>query len=315
MTPLPDVSVIIPCYNSAATIVRAIESVRNQLGVTTEIILVDDGSTDDSVSLASKASGGELIVHSLNGPSGTAYARNQGLKLAKGEWIQFLDADDTLHPEKLGRQIASAQDADIVFSDWYVIVNGQIREKQKPHRFANTSHKLEMILQGNRLHSASPLSRRRLVERVGWFNETLYHEDWEYWVRLFSFAPRARYCQGFLSNYHRSETGKSWSATKSVEENLAVLEFLAAEPRYAGYRETIEEAVRKNRFDLFLLYREEGRTRQAQQQLEKMERLGPLEKLVVMLIKTGLFSQLIRRGLGVKKVRRMLAEQIERFRA
>src|SRR6476469_10380978 len=104
------VSVIIPCYNSAAFVWRAIESVFRQTCLDWELLLVDNGSTDGTQAL--------LETYARQRPSqvrvftelkkGAPAARNKGLHEAKGAWLQFLDADDELLPEKLQTQMKIA---------------------------------------------------------------------------------------------------------------------------------------------------------------------------------------------------------------
>src|SRR5437762_10442063 len=100
---MPDISVIIPCFNAEHFIREAIESVLQQTHCDFEIIVVDDGSTD----------GSRAIVESIGptiglvcGPNlGASAARNRGTRLAKGEFIQYLDADDVLAPDALARRV------------------------------------------------------------------------------------------------------------------------------------------------------------------------------------------------------------------
>src|SRR5215469_1771144 len=95
----PSVSIVIPCYNAARWVGAAVESALRQSYANVEVIVVDDGSTDGSAAIiTNKYPSVSLICTPNRGPGA---ARNQGLRAAHGEWIQFLDADDVLHPEKL----------------------------------------------------------------------------------------------------------------------------------------------------------------------------------------------------------------------
>ncbi|SUC45396.1 Chondroitin polymerase [Providencia stuartii] len=99
------VSVVIPCYNSENWIAKAIQSIDNQTFKNIEIIIVDDGSTDNSVNVIKniKISLPILIINQEN--SGPSLARNNGVKYAKGDYIAFLDADDEWHPDKIQTQL------------------------------------------------------------------------------------------------------------------------------------------------------------------------------------------------------------------
>ena len=95
----PRFSVIIPAYNSAATLGRAVESVLSQTWAAHEIIVVDDGSSDDSLQIARSYGGSVQVIHQEN--AGVSVARNRGVEIATGNWLAFLDADDWYYPDRL----------------------------------------------------------------------------------------------------------------------------------------------------------------------------------------------------------------------
>jgi glycosyltransferase involved in cell wall biosynthesis len=100
----PLVSAIIPCFNSAATLGRAIESVRRQTYRHIEIIAIDDGSRDETPALLrAEAVRGVIVITQANG--GVPVARNSGIAAARGEFVAFLDSDDEWHPHKTARQV------------------------------------------------------------------------------------------------------------------------------------------------------------------------------------------------------------------
>src|ERR1700759_691842 len=128
------ISVIIPCYNCAGFIHRAVDSVLRQTYHNTEIILVNNNSTDDTLFLMKDyefAHPGKIHVYSEY-KKGAPAARNCGLNKAKGEWIQFLDADDELLPNKLQVQydLAISANADVIAGDCLLKynINGKVTE-------------------------------------------------------------------------------------------------------------------------------------------------------------------------------------------
>ena len=102
-----EVSVIIPAFNAADTIVRAIDSVRSQNTPSLEIIVIDDGSVDDTVNVVRSCirAGENIQLIKMPKNSGVSAARNAGIKVARGKFLAFLDADDIWLPEKLRKQI------------------------------------------------------------------------------------------------------------------------------------------------------------------------------------------------------------------
>ncbi|WP_254522932.1 glycosyltransferase family 2 protein [Natrinema caseinilyticum] len=109
------VSVVIPTYNRAAKLPNAIDSALEQTIDDLEVIVVDDGSTDDTESVLARYDDQRVrpVVHATN--QGANVARNTGIDHARGEYIAFLDSDDSWHPQKLERQLASLEDRS---SDW-----------------------------------------------------------------------------------------------------------------------------------------------------------------------------------------------------
>ena len=118
------VSIITPCYNSERYIKQTIISVQNQTLSDWELIVVDDGSTDNSANIVSQIS--EIdnrikLIKKENG--GSASARKLGLSLARGKYIQFLDADDTIDPNKLQYQVTlmDQKHLDVTYTDWCMV--------------------------------------------------------------------------------------------------------------------------------------------------------------------------------------------------
>lgn len=122
-------SVIIPLYNKAPYVAKAIESVLGQTYRDFEVIVIDDGSTDQSLEVAKTFENKSITIVSQSN-SGVSTARNNGVKLAKYPYICFLDADDWWHPtflEEMKRLITDFPDAGIYGSGYYIVKNGQER--------------------------------------------------------------------------------------------------------------------------------------------------------------------------------------------
>ena len=120
------VSVCIPCFDSVRWIAQAVQSALDQTWPDVEVIVVDDGSTDGSLAVLENFGGKIRLISGAH--RGGNHARNEAVRAATGEWIQFLDADDYLEPEKIARQLAetcSGADADVLYSPvWIETVKG-----------------------------------------------------------------------------------------------------------------------------------------------------------------------------------------------
>jgi glycosyltransferase involved in cell wall biosynthesis len=188
------VSIIVPAFNSGEYIENTIESVIQQTYSNIEIIIVDDGSTDDTVTRAKnklKISGKKWQVLSLGENRGPSAARNAGCAAASGSWLQFLDSDDLLMPGKIEIEMEVAADQDqrtaVVYSPWGwgFFENGQMQWLGPTKRpFIAEKHPI-MCLTGCRPLLGSSIVRRSALQEIGGFDEGLrFWECEEINVRL-----------------------------------------------------------------------------------------------------------------------------------
>ena len=179
------VSVIITNYNYAEFISQAVESVLQQEYKNIEIIIVDDGSTDNSLEVLSKFGNSIKVIKKKNG--GVSSARNLGTKYSSGEYIAFLDADDYWDPRKLAKQVCKIEDSnsDLVYCTLRIVNLGkndsftkEIREGDFLPIFAGNPGKTPFP-------PSSVLMTRSLVQKVGEWQETLFNaaEDFDFFRR------------------------------------------------------------------------------------------------------------------------------------
>ncbi len=187
---MPTVSVVIPLYNSEKTIQSSIDSVLNQTFSDFELIIINDGSTDQSLDIVKAFQDKRLHILSFQN-SGAAAARNRGIANAKGHYIAFLDADDLWTPDKLIDQVSAFKknpDTGLVYS-WsdYIDKNGN---SICPGKRVITSDDIEetygKLLISNFLENGStPLIPKSILDDVGYFNEALNSsQDLDLYLRI-----------------------------------------------------------------------------------------------------------------------------------
>jgi glycosyltransferase involved in cell wall biosynthesis len=178
MNTLSSVSVIIPAYNAARFLPEALESVFSQTWPELEVIVVDDGSTDDTREMLKPYGERIQYLHKENG--GPASARNLGLRHARGRFVAFLDADDLWLPRKTELQMAQMTDS-------RVGLTGSSGNEDGGRSGAAQEMHYERMLMRNPFSASSVLCRRASIDDVGFFEESrLFQgvEDWDMWLRM-----------------------------------------------------------------------------------------------------------------------------------
>lgn len=200
------ISVVIPCFNGARFLPAAIDSVLAQTMPALEVIVVDDGSTDGSAAIAEAYGTPVRVIRQSN--RGESVARNRGIDAAQGDWVAFLDADDSWLPEKLSRQMASASAAVDVICCASVVSRDDESEWQEivylPR--AETFRRAWILEHGGPCHLSTLLVRRGLPARFpDW---TLYGEDDVYYLDVCS-ARRVAIVSASLVRYRLHSDGQS----------------------------------------------------------------------------------------------------------
>jgi glycosyltransferase involved in cell wall biosynthesis len=209
-----DVSIIIPCFNGSKFLPKLAESLRPLLTDRVEIILVDDGSTDGSPELFQKLLPEAICLKQTN--SGPGAARNRGADKARGEFLQLLDADDTLEPGKFAAQVTFARERklDVVYSDWrMVVVDGDSVVVEPWVRAEARKEIVEALLGGWWFSTGAALVRAKAYQATGGCDETLLNtcDDFDLWVRLGIAGFRFGYVPGQFANYYRYKRVRSIS--------------------------------------------------------------------------------------------------------
>ena len=176
----PKISVIIPVYNGERYIKEAIDSVLNQTYENYEIIVINDGSTDNTIKILKNYVNKIRWKNQEN--KGVVSAKNSGIKIAKGEYFAYLDADDVFLPDKLELQIKKLNEnpkLGLVFCEYYYMdKNGKIIKLIKPTK------KIKLI-QDNFIPTSGVICKKSCLEKIGIFEYDVGSDyDWDLWLRI-----------------------------------------------------------------------------------------------------------------------------------
>lgn len=188
MTNPPLVSVVIPVFNGASFIARAVGSVLAQTCTDVEIIIVDDGSTDNTQAVLGQMAQTSAIICLHQNNAGPAQARNTGIQSAKGEYLGFLDCDDIWFPEKLEAQLAilrGKSQPGLVHCNYEVIdPTGRVIQHAKAGQSRDALH--QAFTGGQAPLLSTILLSRTLLEQIGGFDSDLWvSEDSDFILRLY----------------------------------------------------------------------------------------------------------------------------------
>lgn len=184
---MPLISVVIPVYNGEKTIRETIESVINQTFWDFELIVIDDGSQDSTLDIVKRIPDSRLKVFSFPN-AGLAASRNRGIKLASGDYISFIDADDLWTPDKLEAQLKALQthpQAAVTYS-WTDCIDESGQFSRRGNHITIQGNIYAQLLLTDFIENGSNLLiRSQAFQKVGYFDESLpAAEDWEMWLRL-----------------------------------------------------------------------------------------------------------------------------------
>ncbi len=229
---VPDlVSTIIPVYNRPAMLRQAVDSVLAQTWRPIEIIIADDGSTDDTTEVGKtleQANPG-VVRYLWNPNRGAGPARESGRQIARGEFIQYLDSDDRLWPRKFEVQIAALRanpDCGIAYGQIRLCRDGE-PPSESPHKWSG--RKLETLfpwlLVDRWWNTDAPLWRRSVCDRIGAWSDLRYSQDWEYDARAGALGVRLAYCPEFVCDQSHHATNRQTGSGKWLAPAAKVIFF------------------------------------------------------------------------------------------
>ena len=226
------VSLIIATFNHARFLPVALDSALAQTLAGVEVIVVDDGSTDDTPAVLSRYTDRVRVIRQAN--RGLAAARNAGLAVARGTYVSFLDADDVVTPTKLAEQVALLEAAPTVgwtYCDVLIETVATGHEMRASERFGYGGRTLDgwlfpELIHGNFIPAIAPLIRRTALDSAGAFDDRLTAlEDWDLWLRL-SLVAEARYSPAVLVRYRVHPGGMSEDRSRMDRNRFRVLDKL-----------------------------------------------------------------------------------------
>jgi len=214
---LPKVSILIPCYNADRWVAQAIQSALDQTYPNKEVIVVDDGSTDNSLEII-KRFGDRIRWESQKNQGGNA-ARNRLLESSSGEWLQYLDADDYLLPQKISQQVeylTKVSNADILYSPTVYEYWQDDRSRQEIYSIPEPHDPWILLARWYLPQTGSPLWRKQaLLDVGGWKLDQPCCQEHELYLRLLIAGKQFEYCP------HAGSVYRQWSESTLCKKDIS----------------------------------------------------------------------------------------------
>jgi glycosyltransferase involved in cell wall biosynthesis len=291
------VSVIIPAFQARWCIEDAIQSVIDQTYPHIEIIVIDDGSLDGTGELIKKKYNNK-VIYKYQCNSGLAATRNMGLIISKGEYIQFLDADDTIWKEKIFKQINYLKDHPTIgivtclYKEYW-----DENEKPPKHsqpKFQPPTPLPEILLKNSVGIVSAPLIRRTGIVSIGGFDESFhnYCADWEFWLSLALMGVKFDILYEELADYHRhrmSLTGQmiSPNALGDLKVSYRAKNYLKDYPEFTIWK--IDEIIAFHHEHVALALFREGKWKESVEHASKAYKMHGFIQKAKLLGKIPLF--------------------------
>jgi glycosyltransferase involved in cell wall biosynthesis len=221
----PQVSVVIPTRSRSGLLALTLRGVLRQRGVDFEVVVVDDGSTDDTAAMVTRLGDGRVRLLRHDRSLGVSAARNRGIAEAPGRWVAFLDDDDLWAPDKLARQLQAAHQSGRA---WVYAGDVEVDERLRVIAGAPPAPP-ERVMELLERHNAVPAGasnvvvRADVLARCGPFDEQLpNHEDWDMWIRLARLGEPAWVPQPLVA-LRQHAANASWNTARMLQD-LQVIE-------------------------------------------------------------------------------------------
>ncbi len=226
------ISILIPCYNQGHFLNETLQSILNQTYTNWECIVIDDGSPDNTKDIVAnwkKKDNRFIYLEKANG--GRSSARNLGLDTAKGEFIQFLDADDFLHHEKFEKsmKLFRKENSDIVITNFLRFRKSTAKVRRAFCQLEEQQFNFETILMGWDIQFSIPIHcgifKHSLIESIRFNLKLNAYEDWFFWLEFYKNANKTSFINENLALYRMNPKGTTINF-EHMQENLCNAYFL-----------------------------------------------------------------------------------------
>jgi teichuronic acid biosynthesis glycosyltransferase TuaG len=242
MTTKPYVSVVIPTYNHAKLLKKALDSVMAQTFQNWETVVVNNFSTDNTIEVVNSFTDPRIKLFNFSNNGVIAASRNHGLKEATGNFIAFLDSDDVWYSNKLQKCVEQASAGNQFICHGELWINSDLTQRTVMYGPASNATYNRLLYKGNCISTSTTFIAKPLLDSVQGFDENpeiITTEDYDLWLRLASKNPKTIFIPEVLGEFHRLAD----SASSSVLRNFAA-ELIVLKTHFCAQPQTIMNRLR-----------------------------------------------------------------------
>jgi len=226
MSEKPFVSVVIPTFNHAPLLKRALDSVVAQTYSDWEAIVINNFSTDETIDVVNSFKDDRIKLVNFKNNGIIAASRNQGIKLAQGKFVAFLDSDDNWYPKKLERCIDHVMLGATLVCHGEMWINSDLSTRAVMYGPVSRADYQSLLFRGNCISTSTTFIETELLRSVNGFDESteiVTAEDYDLWIRLAATKPTTVFIPEILGEFHRLSNSASSAVLRNLSSEKAVL--------------------------------------------------------------------------------------------
>lgn len=228
MSNRPKVSIVIPTYNRADLLKEALESVVNQTESDWEALVIDNNSSDNTVETVAQFNDPRIQLHNIEERVVIATSRNLGIKLARADWVAFLDSDDLWATEKLEKCLLAVDDDTDLICHLEITFRGDKLLRVSSIISSSWPTYRNLLFSGNCFSTTALMARTEELKKANGFSEApefITVEDYELWMRLMGQGVRVKFVNESLSYYRLHGTNASSSVLRHRDAGMSVVNY------------------------------------------------------------------------------------------
>ncbi|MFM7772656.1 MAG: glycosyltransferase family 2 protein, partial [Acidimicrobiaceae bacterium] len=226
MNAKPFVSVVIPTFNHAPLLKRALDSVIAQTYGNWEAIVINNFSTDETIDIVNSFKDDRIKLVNFENNGIIAASRNQGIKLAQGKFVAFLDSDENWYPKKLERCVDQVMLGATLVCHGEMWINSDLSTRAVMYGPVSRADYQSLLFRGNCISTSTTFIETELLRSVNGFDESteiVTAEDYDLWIRLAATKPKTVFIPEILGEFHRLSNSASSAVLRNLSSEKAVL--------------------------------------------------------------------------------------------